>query len=99
MCEAKAHVCIISLKPGTQLQDSKVGECPMLFYKMVAKLCELSYVQRLRKLNLLSLKHSKQLADLFLLHRCPHGKCDNKLLDIDLLLSLNNEKNAKTRLT
>ena len=37
VCEAKAHVYVVSFEPVTQIKGSGVGKCPTVFYKIVSR--------------------------------------------------------------
>ena len=68
------------------------------FTKSIHNFPYLTYEQRLKALNILSLEDSRHIADMVFIYRSLHNLCDVTLEDIDLVLLDNNEHSGKLRL-
>lgn len=68
------------------------------FTKWLPGFSHLSYNERLRRLNTLSLEHARQCADVTYIFKCLRGLHGVRLEDIGLALSFNNERSGRVRL-
>ena len=68
------------------------------FTKSIHNFAFLTYEQRLKALNTLSLEDYRHVADIVLIYRCLHNLCAVTLDDIDIVLSHNNKRSGKLRL-
>jgi ribonucleases P/MRP protein subunit RPP40 len=84
--------------PNLQQDIQAVERVQRHLTKKLAGMSNMSYEQRLCALHALSLKDSRYMADMILIHKGIHGKTDFKLSDIGVELSINNERSGKLRL-
>ena len=84
--------------PIFQYQIASLESIQRHFTKYLPGLTHLTYEQRLESLKALSLEDARLMADMVFVYRMLHNMCDNKLEDVSLSLSSENECSGKQRL-